>query len=110
MTIPQNDVSTIPQDILDRYNAQYNNVTYRCFSKALAAYLPAGQQEHDRIMNLLIDACYDRLGAEFFQGACVQLGTALIELGDNALLVQAEAHLRAFTPIEAEEDGLLTMK
>jgi hypothetical protein len=56
--------TTIPQPVLDVYNAHYNNQTYRAFSTALAAALGLDErvtrlevydERHNRIMNLLID-------------------------------------------------------
>ena len=66
---------TIPQHTLDHYNAHYNNQTYRAFSTALAAALGLDErvtqletydERHNQIMNLLIDASMELVGAEFF--------------------------------------------
>jgi hypothetical protein len=60
--------TTIPQAVCDHYHACYNNQTYRAFSTALATALgldervvrlEAHDENHNRIMNLLIDASFD---------------------------------------------------
>src|SRR5579859_489393 len=110
MTVQSDDVLTLPQAILDAYTAAYNNVSYRRFGDALAAYLPWESQAYIHIANLIIDSSYERLGAAFYRGACNRLAESLLPLGDDNLLVLAEDHLRAFTVDEGEVDSLLTLK
>ncbi len=98
---------TIPQLVLDLYNAHYNNQTYRAFSTALAAalgldervtQLEAYDERHNRIMNLLIDTSLELAGAEFHAGAGKRLGNALGGLDDHtpALVKLAVEHLNHF--------------
>src|SRR5688500_3656361 len=64
---------TVPQYIMDHYSHHFNNRTYG----AVAAYLDALAVQythidgttHFMVMNLLIDASYERSGAEFYKGA-----------------------------------------
>lgn len=72
----------IPQAILDSYNKRYNNTTYRTFSVAVEQALPDGlsDERHNALMNLLIDASFERLGASLYDGACRKLGAALAQL------------------------------
>lgn len=99
--------TTIPQPVLDTYNAHYNNQTYRAFSTALAAALgldervtrlEAYDERHNRIMNLLIDTSLELSGAEFYAGAGKRLGDALGALEDHtpALVKLAVEHLNHF--------------
>src|SRR5579859_8079422 len=55
----QTDSLNIPQRILDAYTAAYNNVSYRRFGDALAAYLSWESAAYIHIANLLIDAAYE---------------------------------------------------
>lgn len=98
---------TIPQRALDHYNAHYNNQTYRAFSTALAAALGLDErvtqletydERHNQIMNLLIDASMELVGAEFYTGAGQRLGNALGALDEHtpALVKLASAHLDNF--------------
>ncbi|MEP7288615.1 MAG: hypothetical protein ABI947_22915 [Chloroflexota bacterium] len=98
----------IPQAILDHYHAHYNNTTYRAFSDALAASLPRGTShpDHVAVMNLLIDAAFERSGAEVYSGASVQLGTALMTYANPELFTLAEQHLRQFN--QAADETVLT--
>jgi hypothetical protein len=97
----------IPQCTLDNYNAHYNNPTYRAFSAALAAALGLDDRvvrlekhddNHNRIMNLLIDASLELAGAECHAGAGQRLGSALGALDEHtpALVKLASAHLDYF--------------
>lgn len=98
---------TIPQPVLDWYNARYNNQTYRAFSTALAAALGLDErvaqlevydERHNRIMNLLIDTSLELVGAEFYAGAGKRLGNALGGLDEHtpALVKLAVDHLNHF--------------
>ena len=106
MTSPQLPTETlnIPQPILDHYNAHYSNTTYRAFSDALAAHLPGGQShlDHVAVMNMLINAAFERSGAVFYDGAALQLGAALVPYANAELFALAEQHLRQFNPIADE--------
>lgn len=97
----------IPQAILDSYNKRYNNATYRTFSVALEQALPDGlsDERHNALMNLLIDASFERLGASLYDGACRKLGAALAQLNAPDLYIFAEQHLRNFNP-ESDETVL----
>jgi hypothetical protein len=110
MTSPQLPTETlnIPQSILNHYNAHYNNTTYRAFGEALAASLPGGQShpDHVAIMNMLIDAAFERSGAVFYDGAALQLGAALVRYANAELFALAERHLRQFNP--AADETVLT--
>ncbi len=97
----------IPQHTLDHYNARYNNQTYRAFSEALAAALGLDErvtqletydERHNQIMNLLIDASMELVGAEFYTGAGQRLGSALGALDEHTptLVKLAVAHLDHF--------------
>ena len=99
--------TTIPQPVLDTYNAHYNNQTYRAFSAALAAALGLDErvtqletydERHNRIMNLLIDTSLELSGAEFYAGAGQRLGNALGALDEHtpALVKLASTHLDHF--------------
>jgi len=98
---------TIPQHTLDHYNVHYNNQTYTAFSLALATALgldervvrlEAHDENHNRIMNLLIDASLELVGSEYHAGAGQRLGEALGALDDHAptLVRLAAAHLDNF--------------
>lgn len=99
--------TTIPQHMLDTYNAHYDDQTCRAFSAALAAALGLDEwvtqlglydERHDRIMNLLIDASLELLGSEYHAGAWQRLGEALGALdGHTSRLVRlAVEHLNHF--------------
>lgn len=99
--------TTIPQPVLDTYNAHYNNQTYTAFSTALATalgldarvvHLEAHDDNHNRIMNLLIDAAMELVGSEYHAGAGQRLGDALGALdGHTPWLVRlAVEHLSHF--------------
>jgi hypothetical protein len=100
MNSPQfpTDLLNIPQAILDHYHAHYNNTTYRAFSEALAISLPGGaaHPDHVAVMNLLIDAAFERSHAEVYRGASVRLGAALMAYANPELFALAEQHLRQF--------------
>ncbi len=102
------DSLNIPQTVLDHYHAHYNNMTYRAFSDALVASLPGGaaHPDHVAIMNLLIDAAFERSGAEIYCGAAVQLGAALMTYANPELFALAEQHLRQFH--DAADETVLT--
>jgi hypothetical protein len=109
MTIPHFPAEslTIPQPVLDHYNTHYNNTTYRAFSDALAANLPGGaaHPDHIAVMNLLIDAAFERSGAALYQSAAMQLGAALMTYDNPELFALAEQHLRQFN-VTADETVL----
>lgn len=111
MNSPQfpTDSLNIPQAILDHYHAHYNNTTYRTFSEALAASLPGGaaHPDHIAIMNLLIDAAFERSHAEVYRGASVRLGTALMPYANPELFALAEQHLRQFN--QTADETVLTV-
>ncbi|HML20971.1 MAG TPA: hypothetical protein PKD09_04940 [Aggregatilinea sp.] len=99
--------TTIPQHTLDHYNAHYNNQTYRALSEALASALGLDErvtqletydERHNQIMNLLIDASMELVGAEFYAGAGQRLGNALGTLDDHTstLVKLASDHLDNF--------------
>jgi hypothetical protein len=98
---------TIPQHTLDNYTAHYNNQTYTAFSAALATALGLDERvvrlekhddNHHRIMSLLIDASLELAGAECYAGAGLRLGSALGALDEHtpALVKLASAHLDHF--------------
>lgn len=99
--------TTIPQAVSARYHACYNNDTYRAFSLVLATALgldervtraEVNDEHHNRIMNLLIDASMELVGAEFYAGAGKRLGNALGALDDHtpAVVKHAVEHLDNF--------------
>lgn len=99
--------TTIPQHVLDKYNAHYNNQTYRAFGNALVVALgldervtqmEAFDERHNQIMNLLIDTSLELSGAEFYAGAGRRLGDALGALDDHTptLVKLAVEHLNHF--------------
>jgi len=99
---------TIPQAMLDHYQACYNNQTYTAFRTALAKALGLDEavtrfETHDErpqgSMNLLIDTALELLGSEVYAGAGQQLGSALggLEGHTPALVRLAVAHLNRFT-------------
>jgi hypothetical protein len=106
MTMPHfpTESLNIPQPILDHYNTHYNNTTYRAFADALAASLPGGaaHPDHVAVMNLLIDAAFERSGAALYQGAAMQLGAALIPYANPELFTLAEQHLHPFNMVADE--------
>lgn len=106
---PSPESLNIPKTILDGYNKRYNNATYRAFSVALEQALPdsMSDERHNALMNLLIDASFERLGASLYDGACLKLGAALAQLNAPDLYVLAEQHLRNFNP-ESDETVLIT--
>src|SRR5258708_1828875 len=110
MNSPQfpTDSLNIPQAILDHYHAHYNNTTYRTFSDALAANLPGSEAhpDHVAVMNLLIDAAFERGHAEVYRGASVRLGAALMTYANPELFALAEQHLRQFT--QTADETVLT--
>lgn len=101
------DTTPIPQAVWARYHACYNNQTYTAFSLGLAIALgldervlrlEAHDDHHNRIMNLLIDASMELVGAVPYAGAGQRLGNALGVLDDHtpALVKLASAHLDHF--------------
>jgi len=97
----------IPQLVLDTYNTHYNNQTYTAFSLALATalgldarvvHLEAHDDNHNRIMNLLIDASLELVGSEYHAGAGQRLGEALGALDAHTpwLVRLAVEHLNHF--------------
>lgn len=98
---------TIPQAMLDHYQACYNNQTYTTFRTALAKALGLDEavtrfethdERHQGIMNLLIDTALELLGSEVYAGAGQQLGSALggLEGHTPALVRLAVEHLKRF--------------
>src|SRR5205085_5476554 len=69
-----------------------------------AASLPGGvaHPDHITIMNLLIDAAFERSHAEVYRGAAMQLGAALMTYANPELFALAEQHLRQFDPTADE--------
>ncbi len=104
MSFSQRNGSHIPQAILDHYTAHYRNATYRAFGDALADGLPHGQADpaYGDVMNLLIDAAFERSGAELYRGSCEQLGMALVSFQRPELFALAEQHLRKFNSLADE--------
>ena len=100
-----NSTSDVPPEVYDTYNLLFNNVTYRAVRKALeeaASYgsLNADQPNVafiDEIMALLIDASFERCGAERYQGAEADLMRRLRPL-DSHLSGLAQRHLSNFGP------------
>jgi len=102
-----NDATTIPRAVWDHYHACYNNQTYRAFSEALASALGLDErvtqletydERHNQIMNLLIDASMELVGASPYAGAGQRLGNALGALDNHTpmLVKLASAHLDNF--------------
>ena len=83
---------SIPQAVYDHYNANYSNVSYRDFRDKLVessdwGRLSTTQSDEsfiDATMNLLIDASFERSGAECYRGS-------------EAQLMQQIAHLQRFS-------------
>ena len=103
----------VPQRVYDWYNAHYNNVTYRAFRDALVEsshYGPLSETKTDEqfidtAMNLLIDASFERSGAECYRGAEAEL-IAHINPLDSRLATLSRLHLSHFggaPPEEAEQ-------
>jgi hypothetical protein len=93
--------STIPQSVLDQYNRQFNNRTYRAFSDRLKR-LTAGDTDCnepfiDTALNLLIDASLGRAGASFYQEAEHSL-LAHLRPANTDLVPLALTHLANFGP------------
>ena len=95
----RNDV-TLPRQVLEQYNRQYNNSTYRAFRNALTERLPNLPRLRlaceVAIMNLLIDASFGRCSPETNRSVELRLIEAIAPLGDD-LLELAQAHLNNFT-------------
>ncbi len=98
---------TIPQPVLERYHAGYDNTTFGAFSAALAAALgldptvgrlDAYDERHHRLTGLLTDTALELVGAEFYTGAALRLGDALGTLDAHTprLVELAIAHLERF--------------
>ncbi len=108
--------ATIPQHVYDWYNSHYCNASYRAFRDALTESARYGQlsatQSNDEfigdIMNLLIDASFERSGAERHYGAEAQLIQQIAHL-DSRLTTLARVHLMNFggSPKEEVEQALL---
>ncbi len=102
--------ATIPQRVYAWYNAHYCNASYRAFRDALTELAHYGQlsttQSNDEfigdIMNLLIDASFERSGAERHHGAEVQLMQQIAHL-DSRLTTLARIHLMNFGGSAKEE-------
>jgi hypothetical protein len=94
---------TVPQRVYDWYNAHYDNETYHAVRAALVASahygpLSANQSNEDFIttlMNLLIDASFERCGAERYAGAEARLMAALDPL-DSRVTTLVRLHLANF--------------
>ncbi len=105
--------ASVPQAVYNRYNAHFDNTTYRAFGDALAARLDGAYNgAYGTIASLLIDSSLERCGARLYEGACVRLGVALVKYQAPELFVLAERHLSNFDS-GAEETvlsaGLLDM-
>ena len=107
---------TVPQHVYEWYNGHYCNTSYRAFRDALTesahyGQLPTTQTNDEFIgdtMNLLIDASFERSGAERYQGAEAQLTQQIAHL-DSRLTTLARIHLMNFngSPQEEVEQALL---
>jgi len=111
--------ATVPQRVYDWYNAHYCNASYRAFRDALTESAHYGQlsttQSNDEFigntMNLLIDASFERSGAERHHGAEAQLMQQISHL-DSRLTTLARVHLMNFngSPQEEVEQVLLAAR
>ncbi len=109
---------TIPQRLydLDLYNAHFSNISYRAFHNALvesSRYRQLSTTRNDEqfidvTMNLLIDASFERSGAEYYNGSEVQLMAQIVHL-DSRLTTLARVHLMNFggSPLEGAEQALI---
>lgn len=101
---------TVPQHIYDWYNSHYSNISYRAFRDALVESAHYGtlsptQSNEDFItatMNLLIDASFERSGAEFYSGSEARLMHQIAHL-DSHLTTLARIHLMNFGGSAQEE-------
>jgi len=101
---------TVPQRVYDLYNSHYCNASYRAFRDALTESAHYGQlsvtQSNDEFigdtMNLLINASFERSGAERHQGAEAQLMQQIAHL-DSRLTTLARIHLMNFNGSSQEE-------
>ncbi len=102
--------ATVPQRVYDWYNSHYCNASYRAFRDALTESAHYGQlstaQSNDEFigdtMNLLIDASFERSGAERHYGAEAQLMQQIAHL-DSRLTTLAHVHLMNFDGSPQEE-------
>jgi hypothetical protein len=100
---PSTNRPTIPPQIYDAYRLAYNNVTYCDLRMALDEAAEIDLQRDSelteafiiKVMNLLIDASFERCGAVFYQGAEATLRQALEPL-DSRLTGLALRHLANF--------------
>jgi hypothetical protein len=94
---------TVPQRVYDGYNARYDNETYRAVRAVLVASshygpLSANQSNEEFItvlMNLLIDASFERCGTECYAGSEARLMAALDPL-DSRIITLVRLHLANF--------------
>jgi hypothetical protein len=96
----ESDRTALPREVLARYNAAYNNDSYLAFKSALTALLDArrmdGAAEYEyTVMNLLIEASFERSGGELYRGAELSLVRMLRLMGER-LIPLALAHLAHF--------------
>jgi hypothetical protein len=90
----------IPQDVLNHYNESYDKHTYNAFRDELIAAskqdsIQGGLEWENAVLNLLIDASFERSGAKFYEGAERSL-MGLIGVGNHNLLALALGHLSNF--------------
>lgn len=101
---------TIPQPVHDRYNQQYHHETYQAVREALLASARYGslapdQSNEDFIMatmNLLIDASFERCGAEAYAGSEARLLATLDPL-DSRVTTLVRLHLANFDKPNAHD-------
>jgi len=101
---------TVPQRVYEWYNSHFCNSSYRAFRDALTESAHYGQlsatQSNDEFigdtMNLLIDASFERSGAEHHHGAEAQLMQQIAHL-DSRLVTLARIHLMNFNGSAKEE-------
>lgn len=107
---PNANPLTIPQRVYDWYNAHYSNVSYRAFRNALVessvfGRLSSEQSDEEFVtatMNGLIDASFERSGADHYRGAETRLMQQIAHL-DSRLTTLARIHLMNFGGSSQEE-------
>lgn len=88
---------SIPRSVLDHYNSSYNNQTYRIFRDKLRGLIGMDDERLGAVMNLLIDASFERGGANCYAGAEASLMVEITPLGQR-IIDLALAHLMHFGP------------
>ncbi len=92
---------TISQDQYDAYNRRYRNTTYRAFTTKIetlqrGGYLHAGPQDfYDQATDLLINACFERVGVTGYTGTEAALLALVMPYGEE-LVELALDHLEHF--------------